>query len=95
MNMLLTKIFRVLVTEHLVEVLTGIRQFVGTRENKRIVGDIDDTLQPRHLLRVNLSGHHISYEKQLGIRMVDDVVNLIWCELMEDRHCYGTISQHG
>lgn len=27
--------------------------------------------------------------------MVDDVVNLVWCKLMEDRHGYGTISKHG
>ena len=93
--MFLAEVLGILVTEHLVEMLTCVGQLVGTREHQRIVGEIDDALKSGHLGAIYLGGNDIAHEEQLGVAMVHDVVNLVGHELMQDRYGYGTIGERG
>ncbi len=94
-DMFLTEIFGILDAKQFVEVFTGIGEFVGTRHHQRVVGDVDDTLQSRHLRGVDLCSHDIAHEEQFGIAVVHDVVNLVGHELMQDGHSHGTIGEGG
>ena len=93
--MLLAEIFWVFVPEHLVEVLAGVGQFLCAGDNQRIVWNVDYALKSRHLLRIHLRRHHVSHEEELGVGVVHYVVYLVWRELMEYWHGYGSIGQHG
>ena len=93
-HMLLTEVFRILAAKHLIEVLAGIGEFIGARHQERIVRDVDDALQPRHLRGIDGSGHDITHKEQLGVAVVHDVMHLVGHELMQDGHSHGTIGEH-
>ena len=95
MYVLSAEIFGVFLSEHLVEVLASVGEFVGTRHEERVVGDVDDALECWHLGGVDDCRHHIAGKQQLGVGVVDDVVYLVGRELMEYRHCDGTVGQRG
>ena len=80
--MLLAEVFGKFLAVQLVEVLAGISQLVGAGEQQRIVGIVDDTFQMWHLGGVNLGGYVVTDEEQLGIRVIDNVVNLLCHKFM-------------
>ena len=75
--------------------LTGVCQFVGARERKRIVGNVYYALQSRHLGSVNLCSHHIADEEELCLAVVYDVVYLFGSELVQHRHRYRPVGKSG
>ena len=94
-HMLASEVLGVLAAEHLVEVLSGIGETVGAREHKRVVGDVDDALEGGHAGAVYLGGHHVADEEELGLAVVDDVVDLVGGELVQDGHGHGTVGDGG
>ena len=60
--MLSTERHREFLTEQLVEVLTGIHQFLVSAGVQGEVRKVEDTLQFRHLLRVDEVDHIVAYE---------------------------------
>ena len=94
-HMFLAEVLGILVTEHLVEMLTRVGQLVGTREHQRIVGEIDDALKSGHLGAIYLGGDDIAHEEQLGVAVVDNVVYLFGGKLVQDGYSYGTIGERG
>ena len=91
--MLLAEVLGELLAIELVEVLAGVGQLVSARHHKRVVGVVDDTLQMRHLHGVYLCSHMVADKEQLGIGVIDDVVNLLSHKLMKDGYSNGTIGQ--
>ena len=48
-----------------------------------------------HLGSVDLCGHHVAHEQQFGVRVIDDVVDLVCRELMQDGHGHRPIGECG
>ena len=94
-HILLRKHLRIFPSEEFVQMLPGIRELLGTGDKQRKIGVIDDTLKGRHLVGHDCRSDNIAHKQQLRITVVDDVMNLLCIEFMENRHCYGTISQRG
>ena len=46
-----------------------------------------------HLYGVNLCSYMVAHKEQLGVRVIDDVVNLVGHELMQNGHGNGSIGQ--
>ena len=93
--MLFTEKLGIFLAEHLVEMLAGVGEFVGARHDKRVVGYVDDALQPRHLGGIDFRGHHVAHEEQFGIGVVDDVMHLFGHELVQDGHGDGPVGERG
>ena len=94
-DVLLAEVFRILLAKHLVEVFAGVGELLGAADHERIVGDVDDALQSRHLRGVDLRGRHVADEEELGVAVVDDVVDLVGRELVEDGHGHRAIGEDG
>ena len=62
--------------------LTRVVQLLRAGNHQREVGQVDDALQLRHLLRVNLLRHEVADEKQACLAVIDDVVHLFGVKLM-------------
>ena len=60
-----------------------------------IAGVGKDAFQSRHLLDVKLRPHLVADEEQLGIGVVDDVMDLFGMELMKDGDGNSTIGDGG
>ena len=90
-HMLAAEILGELAPVELVEMLAGIGELVGAREGERIVGDIDYSFERRHLGGVHLSADDVAHEENLRFAVVDDVVYLFGCELMQYGHCHGSV----
>ena len=95
MDVLLAEVFRILLAKHLDEVFAGVGELFGAADHERIVGDVDDALQSRHLRGVDLRGRHVADEEELGVAVVDDVVDLVGRELVEDGHGHRAIGEDG
>ena len=95
MYVFFSKILGEFLAVQLVEVLAGIGELIGTGNHQGIVGVVDDSLQMGHLHGVNLRGHMVAHEEQLGIGVIDDVVNLVAKELMKDGNSHSTVGQGG
>ena len=78
--MFLSEILRVFLSEHLIQVLTGIGKLIGPGNHDTVVGYIDDSLQMRHLRGINGCSNHITHEQQFCFTMINDIVNLFWCK---------------
>ena len=95
MYVLLAEILGVFLAEHLVEVFACVCEFVGARHYERVVGYVDDAFEVGHLCLVDDGSYIVAHEEQLGFAVIDDVVNLVGSELVQDRHCYGSVGQSG
>ena len=89
------EILGVFASEHLVEVFAGVGELVGAREAERVVGYVDDAFQSWHPHGIDLCGHDISHEEELRLAVVDDVMDLFGCELVEHWHGDGSIGESG
>ena len=94
-DMLLTEVFRILLSIEGVQVLAGIGQLLRARHDERVVRIADDALQVRHLLRVDDASHIVAGKEQLRIRVVHDIMNLLGHEFVQDGHGNGTVGQRG
>ena len=92
-DMLLAEIFGIFMAKHLIQVLAGISELFATREMKREVGQIDNSLQPVHLIGIHVLYYIVTHKENTGVRMVHDVMNLIGIKLMKDRDNHGTIGE--
>src|SRR5574344_187908 len=75
--------------------LAGIGEPVGTGDDERVVGIVDDSFEPGHEIGIDDSSNVIAYEKEFRLRMVDNVMNLLGIELMEDGHSHGAVCEGG
>ena len=75
--------------------LSGIGELLAAGYHQRVVWYIDDAFQRGHLFRVYLRGGHVTHEKQLGLAMVDDVMYLLWSELVLYGYGHRSISERG
>ena len=93
--MLCAEIHRELLAEETVEVLAREPYFIRARDKNLIlvVGVGEDTFEAWHLLGIEFRPYLVSHEKKLRARVVHYIVNLLGMELMQDRHCHGTIRQ--
>ena len=91
--MFLAEVFRILLAEHGIEVFAGIGEFLRARDEQRIVGYVDDTLEGWHLLRIDNLGHVVTHKEQTCLGVVHNVVNLIGGELVEHGHGHGAVGQ--
>lgn len=73
--------------------LAGIGEAVGTRYDKRIVGNVDNAFKGRHLGGIYFGSYNIANKEQFGIAVVHNVVYLVGRKLVEDRHGDGTIRE--
>ena len=60
-----------------------------------IVDDAEDTFQLGHLVGIKALEYLVLHKEQLGIRVVNDVVNGLRVELMQYGYCYCTVSGDG
>ena len=95
MYVFLTEVFGVFLAIQLVQMLTGIRQFVCAGHHQRVVGVVDDAFQVGHLHRVYLRSHMVTHKEQFGVGVIDDVVYLLCHELVQDGYCHGAVCQRG
>ena len=95
MYMFLAESLWIFLAEEFVEMFARKRQLVRARQHERVVGYIYDAFERRHLRGVYRRGYDIAYKQQLCLAVIDDIVNLIGGELMEHRHCHGTVCQRG
>ena len=72
---------------------TGIGQLVGTTDHQRVVGIVDDSFQCGHCLRIDNCCYMIAHEKQAGLRMINDVMNLFSVKLVQDGNSNGSIGE--
>ena len=91
--MLGTEVLGILFPKDAVEVFTRFCKFFRTTHAERIVGDVNDTLKVRHLIRRKFFPRHITYKQEACIRVVDNIVHLLRFEFVKDGHCNGTISE--
>ena len=92
-HMLRPEILGIFRAEEGVEMLPRVGEFVGTREQQRIVGDMDDSLQIGHLRGIDGGSHHVAHKEQFRLAVVHDVVNLFGQELMQDGNGYSSIGE--
>ena len=87
------EILGILMSVEFVQVLTGVFQFGGAGNDEREVGDKDDAFKVGHFVGVDHRGNHVAYKKELGLGVVDDVVNLFGVEFVEYRNSNGSIGE--
>ena len=68
-------------------------EFVGPRNEQRIVGNVDNAFKIGHFRGIDGGCDDIAYEQQFGVAMVHDVVDLVGCEFVENRHCDGSVGE--
>ena len=85
---------RIFVAEALVEMLADIPQFLaaGIEELEGI--DLDDHMEVRHLVCGKTFPDDLVHEKDFGLGMVNQVMDVAGLELVEDRDRNGAIG-HG
>ena len=93
--MLASEILGELAPIEFVEMLAGVGQFVGTRQCERVVGDVDNAFERRHLGGIHLSADDVADEEDFRLTVVDDVVYLFGGKLMQYWHSHGTIGECG
>ena len=72
-----------------------VRELVRAREEQRVVGNVDDAFEIGHFRGIDGRGDDIANEKQLGVAVVHDVVNLVGREFVENRHGDGSVGERG
>ena len=82
MYVFFAEILGVFLAKHLIEMLSGKGQLVGARYDQRVIGNIDDSFQPRHLGSIDRGGYDIAHEEQFGFGVIDNVVHLLGREFV-------------
>ena len=90
-HVFLAEVLGELLAVEFVQVLAGVGEFVGAAHHQRVVGIVDDTLQFRHLQRIDDRCHMVADEEQARLGVVDDVMDLFGIELMEDGHSHSPV----
>ena len=73
--------------------LTGIGDFLRSAQHDGKVGNIDNTLQVRHPLIIELCRYHVAYKEQAGIGVIHHIIYLVRSEFMLNRNSYGTVGE--
>ena len=85
---------RELLSEESVQVLASISQLVVAAHEEAIIDKGDDAFEVGHLVGIERGPNLVADKEEFRLRVIDDVVNLVWMELVKHRHSNGAISQY-
>ena len=92
-DMFWSEVLRILFTEHLVKMFSGVCQLLCSRNEQRIIGNIDDSFQVWHLFFVDDGCYNVANEQQFCLAVIDNVVYLFGSKLVQNGNGNGSISQ--
>ena len=94
-DMLFAEVLGEFLAEHLIEVLAGIGDTFVTRHEQGEVRHHENAFQQGHGAFIEVFPYLVSYEKELGFGVIDDVVHIVRLELVKNGYDDRAISQRG